>query len=151
MLGTENPIKIIVISPDLLMMEFLQNILDSNKFILEAINPAKESITSIRKTNPDLFVVDDLDSGMSILSTCQLIRQYSGMPIMVLSSQRKAGMVEQTLDAGADEFLIKPIPGSVLTAHINTLARRALAEKEAALSIVNGDNDKHNHLGLLAY
>jgi DNA-binding response OmpR family regulator len=151
MLGTDNPIKIIVISPDLLLMEFLETILDSNKYILEAINPAKESITSIRKTSPDLFIVDDLDSGASILSTCQMIRQYSGMPIMVLSSQRKGGLVEQTLDAGADEFLIKPIPGSVLTAHLNTLARRALAEKEAALSIVSDDNDKRNQLGLLAY
>jgi DNA-binding response OmpR family regulator len=151
MLGTENPIKIIVISPDLLMMEFLQSILDSEKFVVETINPAKESITSIRKTNPDLFIIDDSDSGESILSTCQMIRQYSGMPIMVLSSQRKSGLLEQTLDAGADEFLIKPIPGSVLTAHLNTLARRALAEKEAALSIVNGDKENPNHLGLLAY
>ena len=151
MLSSENTILIMVVSSDLLTMEYLQTVLDSRKFEVNNVIPTKEGISKAHKVNPDIFVVDDLGSGDGILNTCQLIRQYSLMPIMVLSSQRKSGLVEQTLDAGADEFLIKPVPGSVMAAHLNTLARRALAEKEAALSILSSDKKKGSHLGLLTY
>jgi len=151
MQNADQPIKIIVISSDLLMSDYLKTILDSQKFVVEAAEPTPDGIAETRKLSPDLFVVDELDSGMNIPNTCQTIRQYSIMPIMVISSNHKSGLVEQTLDAGADEYLIKPVPGSVLIAHLNTLARRALAEKEAALSIVHGGNQKSDQLGLLAY
>ena len=41
-------------------------------------------------------------------------------------------MVEKALDAGADEFLVKPVPKNVLIAYINNLTRRARAERAAA-------------------
>lgn len=149
--NADHPIKIIVVSSDLLMSDYLRSILDPQKFTVEAVEPTPEGIAGTRKFSPDLFVIDELESGLDVLNTCQIIRQYSIMPIMVMSSNHKPGLVEQTLDAGADEYLTKPISGSVLIAHLNTLARRAMAEKEAALSIVHGGNQKPDQLGLLAY
>ena len=151
MFNIENPIKIIVVSPDILMVEYLQTILDASKFIVNPAKPTPEGVAATRRVNPALYLIDDTGDAAAILSTCQIIRQYSCMPIMVLSSQRKTGLVEQILDAGADEFLLKPVPGSVLIAHLNTLARRVLAERDAALSIVRGETETNKYLGLLTY
>jgi DNA-binding response OmpR family regulator len=56
------------------------------------------------------------------------IRGFSSVPILVLSAVSKPEMVAKALDEGADEYLIKPMPSSVLVAHLKRLARRARAE-----------------------
>jgi DNA-binding response OmpR family regulator len=149
--SNDNPIKILVISRNPLMADFLESVLDPKKYQVSMINPTPEEIANTRRVSPDLFVIDELDSKMDVLKVCEKIRQYSGMPIMVLSSVRKAGMVEQVLDAGADEYLTKPVPGNLMIAHLNTLARRAKAEKDAALSMVQGESESCGQLGLLTY
>ena len=149
MLCNDNPVKIIIVGNNPLMPDFLESMLDPRKFTLDTVN--SNAITDIRKTSPDVFLVDDLYSDHGILSICENIRYYSGVPILVLVADQKPGLVEQVLDAGADDFLVKPISGSILVAHLNTLARRARAEKEAALSIVNGEKDESNKVGLLSY
>jgi DNA-binding response OmpR family regulator len=151
MLYNQSPTKIMVVSYDSLMLDFLRTVLDLQKFVVKTTSPTSDGISSIRQFSPHLVVVDDLNTPTDILNACQNIRQYSMMPILVLSAQRKAGFVEQVLDAGADEYLLKPVPGSVLVAHLKTLARRAYAEKEAALSIVRDENEPRGQLGLLAY
>ena len=57
--------------------------------------------------------------------TCKRIRSFSNTPIIVLSALNNPGMVASALDAGADDYLIKPVPGSLLIAHIKTLTRRS--------------------------
>lgn len=151
MLGTETPIRIVVVGDDSLTTEHLQTILDPRKFTVESVDPAPESIAAVRKSNPDLFVVDDSDGVAGLQSVCQTIRQYSCMPILVLSAYHSPNVIERVLDAGADDFLSKPVSGSVLMARLNTLARRALAERDAALAIARGEPVPEQSGGLLIY
>ncbi len=151
MLCNENQVKIIIVGNNQLLPDFLESMLDPRKFLLETINSSPKAIANIRKASPDVFLVDDTNSDQDVLSICENIRNYSGMPILVLAADQKPGLVERVLDAGADDFLVKPVSGGILVAHIKTLARRARAEKEAALSIVNGDKDESNKIGLLSY
>ena len=65
-------------------------------------------------------------------NVCKEIRKFSSVPIMILSAINKPGLIEQALDAGADEYLRKPVPTNILIARINTLVRRARAEREIA-------------------
>jgi DNA-binding response OmpR family regulator len=53
---------------------------------------------------------------------------------MVLSALDNPGMVAKALDAGADDYLIKPVPSGVLIAHINNLVRRAHAQNGVLMS-----------------
>jgi len=151
MLCNEKQVKIIVVGNNQLLPDFLESVLDPLKFVLETVNSTSKAIANIRKSSPDVFLVDDMNSDQDVWSICENIRNYSGMPILVLAADQKPGLVEKVLDAGADDFLVKPVSGGILVAHINTLARRARAEKEAALSIVNGDKDEPNKIGLLSY
>ena len=149
--GNSNIVKIVVVSNDQIMSGWLENMLDPNRFVLETINPNPKTISRIRKENPDIYVVDSSVTGDDILSTCETIRHYSGTPILVLAANHEPELVEQVLDAGADEFLIKPVSGNILTAYLNTLTRRSRAEKDAALSIAKGEDDNGQPARLSAY
>ena len=150
MLDNETPMKILFIGNGSMMPDFLSESLDPRRFVMETINITPEWTSGIRKADPDLFVVDDHNSGMDVMSICQNIRQYSMMPILVLAPNHKAGMVEQVLDAGADEYLIKPVSSNILVAYLRTLTRRARAERKAALSLANGERKQPVQLGLLS-
>ena len=149
--GNDNLVKIVVVSNDLIMPDFLENMLDPQRFVLETVNPNPKSIARIRKVYPDIVVVDSTESEGDISRICLNIRNYSGTPILVLIADHKPELVEQILDAGADDILIKPVSGSILVAYLNTLTRRARAENYAALSIVNGDDGKGQQARLLTY
>jgi two-component system response regulator ResD len=55
---------------------------------------------------------------------CKIIREFSHVSILILSALDSPGLVAAALDAGADDYLIKPVPTNVLMAHIHTLVRR---------------------------
>ena len=109
MLCNDNPVKIIIVGNNLLVPDFLESMLDSRRFVLETVNSKPNAIAGARKASPDVFLVDDMNSDQDVLNICQNIRNYSGVPILVLVAEHKPGLVEQVLDAGADDFLVKPI------------------------------------------
>jgi DNA-binding response OmpR family regulator len=68
--------------------------------------------------------------GMDGWQVCSEVRSFSDVPILILSALDSPGMVASALDAGADDYLVKPVPSGVLLAHLNNLVRRALAERK---------------------
>jgi DNA-binding response OmpR family regulator len=62
---------------------------------------------------------------------CKAVRDFSDVPIIVLSALNDPSMVASVLDAGADDYLTKPTPSRVLVAHIKRLVDR----KNSAVSI----------------
>ena len=149
--GVENLVRIVVVSNDHIILDNFENLLDTRKFVLEAIATDPKSMAEIQKVEPDIFVVDSLGSDEEIIRICQIIRNYCQIPILVLAANHKPELVQQVLDVGADEFLIKPVSGSVLVAYLNTLTRRARAEKNAALSLANGESGENLQARLLTY
>jgi DNA-binding response OmpR family regulator len=126
--------KVLVIDDDKEMTELLKVILEPNNFDVIAANSGQEGIVLIREQNPDVVVLDLLMPDMDGWQVCKEIRSFSQVPILVLSAISKPGMVARALDEGADDFLLKPMPGGVLTAHIKKLARRARAEQGSSKS-----------------
>lgn len=144
-------VKIVVVSSGQESPDFLGNIIDRQKFLLKTISPNPKLINEIRKQDPDIFIVDSSGFDDEILRTCQNIRNYSGKPILVLAADHRPEFIEMVLDAGADEYLIKPVSGSILIASLNNLTRRAKAEMDAALAFVKGKQEKSQQSGLLTY
>ena len=56
---------------------------------------------------------------------CEKIRAFSKIPILVLSAINDPATVAKVLDAGADDFIVKPVPSAVLIARLNMLLRRS--------------------------
>jgi two-component system KDP operon response regulator KdpE len=126
--------KVLVIDDDKEMTELLKVILEPDTFDVIAANSGQEGIPLIQEQNPDVVVLDLMMPDMDGWQVCKEIRSFSQVPILVLSAISKPGMVARALDEGADDFLLKPMPGGVLTAHIKKLARRARAEQGSSKS-----------------
>jgi len=125
-----SPYKILILGKDKIQKALLQSSLESNGFSVCNIEIETSEIHAVKQCNPDVIILYS-NSTNNEISVCKRIREISNIPILVLSSLNKAGMVEKTLNAGADEYLLKPISDNILFAHLNTLSRRSRVEKEA--------------------
>lgn len=73
---------------------------------------------------PDVVVLDVLMPNLDGLATCRLIRQQSGVPILMLTARDEVGSRVVGLDAGADDYLGKPFAVTELLARVRALVRR---------------------------
>lgn len=123
--------RVLVVDDDVEMTDLLKIILEPGTFEVFAANSGPEGIDLARQLNPDVMILDLLMPGMDGWQVCKEIRKFSQVPILVLSAISKPGMAARALDAGADDYLLKPMTSGVLVAHLKKLARRARAEQEA--------------------
>ncbi len=121
-------IKILAIDDDIAMTELLKFLLQPHGFEITTANSGQEGINLIQKTNPDIILLDLMMPDMDGWETCKKIRYFSNVPIVILSALNNPSMVASALDAGADDYLIKPVPNSLLVAHIKNLARRSTGQ-----------------------
>jgi two-component system KDP operon response regulator KdpE len=126
------PTSVLVIDDDAVMSELLKDILEQKDFQVFNAHSCTEGMETIRGIGPDIVVLDLYLPETDGWQICRSIREFSQVPILVLSALNKPGAVAEALDEGADDYLIKPVPGGILIAHLNNLARRARAEREAA-------------------
>jgi len=119
------PVKVLAIDDDPAMTELLILLLRTRGFEVFTANSGEEGIKKVRELNPDVLILDLMMSGVDGWEVCSKVRKFSMTPILILSALDTPGMVASALDAGADDYLIKPIPSSVLIAHLHNLARRA--------------------------
>ena len=122
------PIKILAIDDDIAMTDLLTVLLESREFEIETANSGKEGLDLIRKMKPDIILLDLMMPEMDGWETCKNIRKFTQTPIVVLSALNDSGIVASALDAGADDYLVKPVPSSLLVAHIKNLARRSTGQ-----------------------
>ncbi|MBC8506737.1 MAG: response regulator [Anaerolineales bacterium] len=98
--------------------------LQARGFNVQNTSPGNGFIKKLQKFDPDVIVFDSVKIGEKNEHTYHSLRQVTSAPILVLSVVDLPGIVEKTLDRGADEYLIKPVSPNILAARINALARR---------------------------
>jgi len=117
--------KVLAIDDDPAMTELLALLLKTQGFDVLTANSGEDGVAITRKDPPDVIILDLMMHGMDGWQVCTQIRKFSTVPILVFSVFDSPGMVASALDAGADEYLVKPVPSGVLIAHLNKLTRRA--------------------------
>ncbi len=117
--------KILVIDDDPAMTDLLKLILVSSEMEVLPANSGTEGLRKVREVNPDIVTLDLMMPDMDGWQITSEIRKFSPVPILILSVIDNPGLVARALDAGADDFLIKPAARNILLAHINNLARRS--------------------------
>lgn len=127
----------LVIDDDSATTELLRLFLEQELYEVITTKSGQEGIAAARQSDPDIVILDLVMPDLDGWGICKAIRSFSQAPIIMLSVINMPGMSARALDAGADEFLTKPIHKGVLMAHLKRLTRRARAEKEA--SAAKGD------------
>lgn len=116
--------KILFIDDDPCMTEILGMMLAPGFASIKSVNNGTEGIKLARDWKPDIVLVDlvlpDMEGGQITAE----IRTFSNVPILMMSVVDNPQVVARVLNAGADDYLIKPVPKNVLIAHVNNLTRR---------------------------
>lgn len=115
--------KVLIIDDDDATTEMLSLILSQlGVEILTAHNGA-EGVQKSRNYSPDLIILDMMMPVMDGMETCKAIRLFSQTPIMMLSALDNPCLVADLLNAGADDYLIKPAGMMMLSARVRKLLR----------------------------
>ena len=117
--------RVLVIEDDKSIRNFMKTILEANNYeVIMAVNGA-EAYSMITSQCPDVVILDlglpDMD-GMKILKS---VREWSGMPILVVSARSHERDKVEALDLGADDYITKPFGTSELLARLRTAIRHA--------------------------
>ncbi len=127
-------VNVLLIDDDTDLSIMLRTLLRGQDFQIHAVYSGEEGIQSCQKMPPDVVILDILMPGMDGWEVCERIREFSNVPILILSALGSPGSVARALDAGADDYLIKPIHASLLASRLRTLVRRGILEREEQIA-----------------
>ncbi len=124
--------KVLVIDDDPDMTDLLSLLLKTRGFDVISSNNGEEGVQKARNDSPDVIILDLMMNGMDGWHVCAAIRKFSSIPILILSALDNPGTIVSALDAGADDFLTKPVSSGLLVSRLKTLTRR-VSTKETGI------------------
>ncbi len=118
--------KILLVEDDLLQLELLAKVLSQEKYIIDCIADGETAQWLISNRNYDLLILDWILPGVSGISLCRQYRQLGKTaPILMMSAKANIEDKVTGLDAGADDYLVKPVDLVEFLARVRALCRRA--------------------------
>ena len=118
------PKTVLTIDDDNAITELLAMLLRTHGYEVVTANNGEEGVKFIKEKNPHVVVLDLMMPGLDGWQVCKRVREFSNVPIIILSALDDPAMIASALDAGADDYLVKPVSSSILVAHLNRLIRR---------------------------
>ena len=116
--------KVLVIDDDTAITELLSMLLKTHGFDVITSNSGHEGIQLVKDANPNIVLLDLMMPDKDGWEVCKAVRMFDNVPILILSAINDPSMIASVLDAGADDYLVKPVPSGTLVAHIKKLIRR---------------------------
>jgi DNA-binding response OmpR family regulator len=98
-------------------------------------NSSREGITLARLQQPNLILISYTLDEMTGIEVCTVIRQFCSAPIFIISALDDPSIMITALDAGADDYLVKPVSARVLEAKIHAAIRRFVTHPLTPYSI----------------
>lgn len=84
-----------------------------------------DGISKVLSHRPDLIILDVLMPEKDGFQVCQVIRQMTNTPLVMLSSLEQDQLMLRGLESGADDFLTKPVSPEILLARVRAVMRRS--------------------------
>jgi two-component system OmpR family response regulator len=128
------PETILVVDDDPPIRRMLQRTLAAEGYAVEVSADGGAALVVIERAVPDLVVLDVAMPGIDGLGVCRRIRSLGlTTPILLLTARDAVADRVGGLDAGADDYLLKPFSFAELLARLRALVRRAPAERPTLL------------------
>jgi two-component system, OmpR family, KDP operon response regulator KdpE len=116
--------KLLIVGDNESSIEFLITLFPSPSPISISTSLYSQAKRIIHKEKPDIILLDIAISAQTGLDICSTMRSFTPTPIIVLSVSNNPQYIAGILDAGADDFLVKPISIDMLFAKVNNILRR---------------------------
>nr|WP_329447564.1 two-component system response regulator CseB [Streptomyces sp. NBC_01426] len=117
--------RVLLVEDDDLMRRSFTVALERYGYRMKAAADGLAALELLREESFDLLILDVLLPGLDGIGLCRRVRETSLVPILMMSARGEGLDVIAGLEAGADDYVVKPVETSVLVARIRSLLRRA--------------------------
>lgn len=121
--------RILIIEDDQAILKLIQRGLAYEGYAVDTASDGRSGLLLARDNHPDLVVLDWMLPGMDGLEVCHRLRTGGETPILMLTAKDTIQDRVQGLDAGADDYLVKPFNLDELLARIRALLRRTQTKR----------------------
>jgi two-component system, OmpR family, KDP operon response regulator KdpE len=119
-----NAANILVVDDEPQIRRVLRSTLSTQGYVITEAKTGEEALESLREERPDLVLLDMNMPGMGGIETCREIRRALDAPIIMLTVRNAERDKVAALDAGADDYVVKPFGIEELLARIRAALRR---------------------------
>lgn len=117
--------RILVVDDEPLYVHLLQVNLKAEGYDVITGSNGEEALEKVSSQNPDLVILDVMMPKLDGITTCERVRQFSNVPIIMLTARGEEQDRVRGLNAGADDYVVKPFSATELVARVRAVLRRA--------------------------
>lgn len=127
--------RILVVDDDVALAEMISIVLRGEGYTPHQAFDGQEALTQIPDVKPDLILLDVMLPGLDGIEVCTRIREFSGVPIIMLTAKGDTTDVVKGLESGADDYVVKPFNPKELVARIRTRLRPTSEGANSVISV----------------
>ncbi|CAG0960476.1 partial Response regulator MprA, partial [Anaerolineae bacterium] len=131
---------IVAVDDDHEVLETLGRVLKLEAYDVALFSAGQQALASLEQRVPDLMILDIIMPELDGITICRQLRQdtrFISLPILFLTAKGGTEDIVAGLDAGADDYVVKPFELAELRARIAALLRRGSRDKNASVLQLN--------------
>lgn len=117
-------VSVLVVDDDVRILRLTRRILEMDGYRVLAASDGESALDMFDDESPDLVLLDIMMPGMDGYTVCQRIREFSQIPVIMVTAKGGDEEKVQGLDAGADDYVTKPFSTEELAARVKAVLRR---------------------------
>lgn len=123
--------KILVVDDEPRLVRLVTEILKAVGFQVIAAASGERALETVALEQPDLMLLDIvLSAGIDGYETCRRLREFSDLPVIMLTAKAQEADLLRGFEAGADDYLTKPFSAKELVARVRAVLKRSRRPEE---------------------
>jgi two-component system KDP operon response regulator KdpE len=123
---TKSGLRVLVVDDELAIQRFLRVALNGQGFVVSVVGTGEQALQALTLERPDLVILDLGLPDMDGVEVTRRLREWSQVPVIILSVRDQEMDKIAALDAGADDYLTKPFGVGELQARMRGVLRRSV-------------------------
>lgn len=133
------PFRILIVEDEKQIARFLELELQHEGYYVDVEYNGRDGLRFVEQNEPDLVLLDIMLPGINGMEVCRRIRQFSEVPVIMLTAKDETTDKVMGLDLGANDYITKPFAIEELLARIRAALRRKDSAPKATKNLVIGD------------
>ena len=129
--------KVLIVDDDPNISELLRLYFEKDGFSVANCLDGELAYPAFLESNPDIVILDLMLPGIDGIAVCKELRSDSALPILILTAKDATQDRVLGLDAGADDYMVKPFELEELLARVRALLRRTQSDRATMLSFAD--------------
>lgn len=117
--------QILVVDDEARYQHLVKVNLEAAGYSVTTANNGEEALEVVSSHQPELVILDVMMPRLDGFTTCERIRQFSSVPIIILTAKGEEQDRVRGLNVGADDYVVKPFSATELIARVRAVLRRA--------------------------